>query len=303
MSPHFDQIVDSFQDLFEGRSDAQGTWDGGSVRAPVGFDLFAGHLTGKTCFGVYPLLDDSTVKWGCSDIDVDDLDAARNLQTAFFLKGVVSYVEKTRRGYHVWVFADDWVPAWIMRRAFLAAHQVVKLPAKEVNPKQEVSSGLGNYVRLPYPNGYNSLPSERMMLGADDGPLGLEEFLEHAFQHRTPMESLYPLAQMFQPPRRKAELPAVMPANLRESFEHINAYIANIWWHGPLPGSDRSNTLVRLAHLMREHGTPINHAFNLLVGADRRWGKFHGRADCVEQLTKIIEDCYGEESYTEEFSP
>jgi len=29
------------------------------------------------------------------------------------------------------------------------------------------------------------------------------------------------------------------------------------------------------------------------VGADRRWGKFHGREDAVEQLTKIIETCYG----------
>ena len=80
MSPHFDQIVDSFRDLFEGRDDAQGTWDGGSVRTQVGFDLFAGHLTGKTCFGVYPLLDDSTVKWGCSDIDVDDLDIVTGKQ-------------------------------------------------------------------------------------------------------------------------------------------------------------------------------------------------------------------------------
>jgi len=76
--------VDLFSELFDGRTDAYGTWDGGSVKASVTSDMFASHLNGDFYFGVYPLLDDSTVKWGCSDIDVDDLDAARNLQTAFF---------------------------------------------------------------------------------------------------------------------------------------------------------------------------------------------------------------------------
>ncbi len=285
--------VDLFSELFDGRTDAYGTWDGGSVKASVTSDMFASHVNGDFYFGVYPLLDDSTVKWGCSDIDVDDLDAARNLQTAFFLKGVVSYVEKTRRGYHVWVFADDWVPAWIMRRAFLAAHQVINLPAKEVNPKQEICSGLGNYVRLPYPGGCNGIPENRFMLDANDNPLPLEEFLDHAYAHRASNIDLFPLAEMSKVQRRKVEVPQGLPPDLQESFKHINAYIANIWWHGPLPGSDRSNTLVRLVHLMREHGTPINHAYNLLVGADRRWGKFHGREDAVEQLTKILETCYG----------
>jgi hypothetical protein len=37
----------------------------------------------------------------------------------------------------------------------------------------------------------------------------------------------------------------------------------------------------------------MNLAYIILVDADKRWGKFHLREDCVEQLVKIIEDTYG----------
>jgi hypothetical protein len=50
-----------------------------------------------------------------------------------------------------------------------------------------------------------------------------------------------------------------------------------------------------MCHYMREYGTPINHAYCILVDADKRWGKFHERPDAVVHLTKIIEDAYGKE--------
>lgn len=49
--------VDLFSELFDGRTDAYGTWDGGSVKASVTSDMFASHLNGDFYFGVYPLLD------------------------------------------------------------------------------------------------------------------------------------------------------------------------------------------------------------------------------------------------------
>lgn len=287
--------VEIFMDLFRGRSDAYGTWSGGSVRSEVNYSSFARHLNGEELIGIYPLTSESTVRWGCSDIDVDDLDAARNLQTAFKMKDVASYVEKTVKGYHVWVFADDWVPAPVMRRAFLSAHQVIGLAPKEVNPKQEEATGLGNYVRLPYPDGYDQMPEVRYMLfDAQDVPMTLGQFLASAPYNRTSINLLKPLADLYRPPRRAVVEPNIN-APIRESLKYINGYIANIWRNGPMNNGDRSNTLVRMCHYMREYGTPINHAYCILVDADKRWGKFHERPDAVVHLTKIIEDAYGKE--------
>lgn len=287
--------VEIFMDLFKGRSDAYGTWSGGSVRSEVNYSSFARHLNGEELIGIYPLTSESTVRWGCSDIDVDDLDAARNLQKAFKMKDVASYVEKTVKGYHVWVFADDWVPAAVMRRAFLSAHQVIGLAPKEVNPKQEEATGLGNYVRLPYPDGYDQMPEVRYMLfDAQDVPMTLGQFLASAPYNRTSINLLKPLADLYRPPRRAVVEPNIN-APIRESLKYINGYIANIWRNGPMNNGDRSNTLVRMCHYMREYGTPINHAYCILVDADKRWGKFHERPDAVVHLTKIIEDAYGKE--------
>jgi hypothetical protein len=285
--------VEIFMDLFKGRSDAYGTWTGGSVRSEVNYSSFARHLNGQELIGVYPLTSESTVRWGCSDIDVDDLDAARNLQTALKIKDVASYVEKTVKGYHVWVFADDWVPAAIMRRAFLSAHQVIGLPPKEVNPKQEEATGLGNYVRLPYPDGQDQMPEVRYMLfDAQDVPMTLAQFLASAPYNRTSINLLKPLADLYRAPRKALVEPEIN-APIKQSLKFINGYIASIWRNGPMANGDRSNALVRMCHYMREFGTPIEHAYNILVDADKRWGKFHERPDAVVHLTKIIEDVYG----------
>jgi hypothetical protein len=182
-----------------------------------------------------------------------------------------------------------------MRRAFLSAHQAINYPAKEVNPKQEEATGLGNYVRLPYPNGINELPETRHVLfDAQDVPMTLEQFLASARYNRVSINLLKPLAELYKPPARAIMQPTYS-APIRESLKYINGYIANIWRNGVMGQSDRSNTLVRMCHYMREYGTPINHAYNILVDADKRWGKFHERPDAVVHLTKMIEDVYGKE--------
>jgi hypothetical protein len=286
--------LEAFQSLFEGRTDAYGSWEGGSVKSVVTAETFANHLLGKELIGIYPLTLGNTVKWGCSDIDVDDIDSARNLQTSLKVKGIPSFVEKTRKGFHVWVFANDWVSAAVMRRAFLSAHEAIGLPPKEVNPKQEETTGLGNYVRLPYPNGVNVMPENRYVLfDADDTPMTLNQFIYFAMDARVPANKLLPLAEMHRP-RSKTQLDNLpVGASVQEALDHVDGYIATIWRHGPLDGSDRSTTLVRLVHKMHNLGTPINHAYVILADADKRWGKFHLRTDAVEHLVKIVEDVYG----------
>lgn len=286
--------VEVFMSLFGGRTDAYGTWEGGSVKADVAYSAFARHLYGQELIGIYPLTDNSTVMWGCTDIDVDEIDLALNLKTAFEIKGIQSFVEKTRRGYHVWVFADDWIPAPIMRRAFLAAHEAVKVPAKEVNPKQEEATGLGNYVRLPYPNGINEMPENRYVLSeATLEPISLKEFLTEAKQTRTSINLLRPLAELHKP-RKRATLDVTSARmDVQEALDYVSPYVATVWRNGPVGDLDRSNILCMMVHKMREYGTPINHAYTVLVDADKRWGKFHNRPDATEQLVKIVEDIYG----------
>src|SRR5690606_36919034 len=102
---------------------------------PVTLASFERHLNlDGHSLGVYPMVSgdkirrnvfeqrhgidggDHYVKWGCSDIDnPDDLELAfvlaRNLHTALRALGIESWVERTKgKGYHVWVFAEEWVP-------------------------------------------------------------------------------------------------------------------------------------------------------------------------------------------------
>ena len=286
-----------FMSLFGGRTDAHGTWEGGSKKSPVSYETFAKHLYGEELIGIYPLTDGSTVRWGCSDIDIDDLDSARNLQVAFGMKSIPSFVEKTVRGFHVWVFANDWIPASIMRRAFLSAHEVIGLAPKEVNPKQEQVNGLGNYVRLPYPGGIDYIPESRYMLfKKDDTPMTLKQFLESAQESRVNINLLRPLAEKHRPKTRAVLDQLQTSASVQEALTHVNAFVKNIWRNGPFESRDRSNTLCKMVHKMHEHGTPMNMAYIILADADKRWGKFHLRTDCVEQLVKIVEDIYGNDT-------
>lgn len=295
--------IEMFHSLFEGRTDAYGTWEGGSVRSGVTINSFANHLNGVELIGIYPLTLGNTVKWGCSDIDVDDIDAARNLQLAFAMKSIPSFVEKTRKGFHIWVFANDWIPAAVMRRAFLSAHESIGYPAKEVNPKQEETTGLGNYVRLPYPNGIHVIPENRYMLfKSDDTPMTLKQFLDSAQESRVNIKQLLPLAEMHRP-RTKAHFDSLdVSTSVQEALSHVSPYVKTIWRNGPIGPRDRSNTLCKMVHVMKDNGVPMNIAYIILVDADKRWGKFHLRTDVVEQLVKIVEDIYGNDR-AEGFNP
>ena len=85
------QTIDRYISLFRGRGDAYGSWEGGCVRKPLDAHTFERHLKGEELIGVYPLIPYKSswwVPWGCTDIDVDDLDSARNLQLAFTIKGI-----------------------------------------------------------------------------------------------------------------------------------------------------------------------------------------------------------------------
>lgn len=295
LTPH---KIDAFISLFRGRGDVYGSWQGGCVKRSLTPDTFLGHLQGDELVGVYPLIpykSNWVCVWGCSDIDVDDIDAARNLQTAFAVKGITSWVEKTRKGYHVWVFSNSLTPASTMRRAFLAAHEAINYPAKEVNPKQESArGGYGNYVRLPYPSIALYFPENRYMLRQDsDEPMSFDEFIIEAVNSRTSDVELERLAELWKPPAPRQVINEDTPSpELSQVLQKIGPVPYVIWRDGPMEGLDRSGTLFRLSVKLRDRGITPREALVVLKSADLRWGKFYLRHDGDEQLIKIIENSY-----------
>lgn len=297
------EAAHQFMMLFRGRGDAYGSWEGGCVRSPLTEDSFYRHLNGDELIGVYPhvyIRDGWKCVWGCTDIDVEDLDAAANIKSAFAMKNVPSWIERTRKGYHVWVFVEKGSVATtrVMRRAFLAAHQAVNYPAKEVNPKQEdPGKGYGNYVRLPYPDGFNEpIGANRYMLDVYEHPLQLREFLEAVEDGgRASLDALQSIADMYKEPERRTVVINDVSDDVNHILPKLNRAAFVYWQDGPIHGRDRSTTLVRLAHLLEQSGLEPTDAFAILKSADLRWGKFHMRNDGEEQIMKIISHVYGEQ--------
>lgn len=287
--------VDEFVRLFRGRGDCYGAWDGGCVREPLTPSLFDAHLNGDTFIGVYPCVPmngETMCVWGCSDIDYDNPDHAFLLHDAFGAVGVKAWVEKTRRGYHIWVFAEEPVTARDMRRMFLAAHKVVEIPPKEVNPKQETlhHGQVGNYVRLPYPN---TGTGERVMINRFMEPISLGEFIVEAQKNLVPAELIVRLASYYKPPVISYTV-GEPSHDMSEAARLLTPLGRAIFRDGPIEGRDRSTTLTHLAHECRKAGLHPKDAMSILEDADLRWGKYLIRGEAGKmELEKLLVRAYG----------
>jgi hypothetical protein len=300
MTPDTTTTVDAFVRLFRGRGDAYGHDEGRCVKAKIEREHWVDHLNGTEGMGVYPAVptpDGPKCVWGCTDIDVEDYSQALLLQATLEQAAIVSWIERSRsKGYHVWIFVDRPIDAGVMRNMQLVAHQVCDLPPKEVNPKQtDVSlTKYGNYVRLPYLGGIDYTPERRVILDINGAPMPLVDFVREATLNINTPDIIRRVASMYQPP---AEPPQTInmsdpSADLSSSLRQINGLGYVVWRDGPLQGYDRSNTLMKLAHLCYESGMTASQAQMVVRDADRRWGKFHGREDCDEQIGKIIRRAY-----------
>lgn len=299
-------VVGNFWDLFAGRPDAYGDWNGGCVRSEVTYDRIKEHLHGSTPIGIYPHFNrapdwrppDATIcRWGCTDIDkTDDPAQAIAIRDALAAMNVTAWIERTAHGWHVWVFATDWLAASFMRRMFLAAHQVAGVPAKEVNPKQEVLADgeVGNYVRLPYPNGWGNVGEPLNRYVYDDEILSLDLFVAAAMRCRTPIAKIIELANYYNPPATPQRIIAAPTQDMTEAARKLSPVGKMIFRDGPLEGRDRSTTLYRFVAECHKAGLAPEDCRVLLEDADLRWGKFMERGPKGEQeLEKMIGRLYG----------
>lgn len=294
------QALDMFVSLFRGRGDCYGSDSGSCVRSPLNVEVFRSHLNGGPSIGVYPAVPHqggAFCVWGCSDIDIEDIDAAKLLRRTLEAAGIHSWIERSRsKGYHVWVFSSSPVLAEDMRRMLLVAHQVADYPAREVNPKQsDVSTTkVGNYVRLPYPNGLVETPLRRVVLDDNDEPMPLRSFLQVATEHSTSPDDIRRISAMYVAPvKTHVVLDFGIDETLDDALRRTSPLARIIWRDGPLPSQDRSQALMRLAYVCQESGISPSMCHVIVRDADKRWGKFHVRGDAgLEQITKIVERAY-----------
>lgn len=304
---------EAFARIFRGRTDCYGMGTSAPycVKLPLTDAVWWNHLNGAGAIGVYPLrrageaaaqrcvvLANAYVGWGCVDIDFDDLNLAKNIQRVLTEFGIPSYVEISRsKGYHVWVLDDtwNWFPAETMRDALRAACDIVDYSPKEVNPKQvDGNNTVGNFVRLPYPNGFHETPERQVVLSPEGDRWALPFFLQAVewsvkieYKHLAALAELAPpavAAQTYEPTRRVTLTQDVLT--------RLSPLAWTVYKDGPLEGHDRSSTLVKLAHLCRESGLSPDESLSVVGEADARWGKFAGRDDADEQLRKIVGSAY-----------
>ena len=292
-----------FEELFRGRWDVYGRADDRPcvMHRPVDRALYRNHISDpEHPIGIFPLLDNGTVCWGCTDLDTGELalGQAFTLQRVLQHLGITSWVEISRsKGAHLWVFAEHSVPAQTMRNALLAAHQIADIRATEVNPKQTAVTAdkpYGNWVRLPYPAGRT--PGRQTMTDVHD-TIDIGSWVDIAWNSRVPMSVLERAAKLYTAPEPKvATVDTTGSTDIEQARKKLSGLAHTIYVNGPLkardgkPGRDRSSTLSRLAWLIGTEGQlSPSEAFTILKDADSRWGKFHERPDGDQQLRRILE--------------
>jgi hypothetical protein len=295
-------MIDAFAHRFRGNTHAYGGDDGFAVKRPVSRSVMDGHLQGHTGIGIYPIrmMDGQPhVQWGCCDIDTGDWSEAYSLANALTHMGMIPFVERSRsKGWHIWVFSDEWVHAATMRRALKVAYSVIGLPAKEANPKQETlkEGQLGNYVRLPYKGALGGGPLTRQVICRDwseqtDGePCPFPMFMES--HHETPHQVFEKWAEKYyEPPKRTVEFTQA-DVDTERLIVSLPPKVQQFIRKGPK--NDRSAGMVALAHNLRQCGATPDEAMAILVHVDAAWGKgYTDRVNGIQFLEDIIVRVYG----------
>ena len=290
--------------MFAGNPDAYGITlpDGGItvVHGPVTGELLWSHLRGDIDVGIYPLRRTNDVgycdcRWGCIDIDTGDWQEAQTLYDVMAAENLRPHIETSKsKGWHLWVFPEDWVDASTVRCALKEIHlRAFGTLPKEAFPKQETlePGQLGNFVRLPYYG--KAEPGRRVFLRDPRTPPHISpwaslknlERLAKAFHLRTPEQK-----GVF---KKTVKVPPSMPLEkLREMLMDLPPGLKE-WATAERP-KDRSRSMVAYCHALRGHGYLPSEAFAILEQLDIRWGgKYAERPDQDKWVLDIVQRVYG----------
>ena len=334
-----ENTIISFRDLFLGFPLAYGTDEGGCRWADVD-SMWEKHLSGEEMIGIYPMVYDPhftqggpdswtegpdnhryyvemnpdlwMCKWGSIDIDdgEDSLIIARNTQTIFQAMDIEAWPERSRsKGYHLWIFTEEWVRASVIRRAMHAALNLAEASYDAVYPKQDSLEGPpGNYMRLPYGG---KRPKDRQEMVDPCGMIpSVDEFLHFAELARTPTANLERAAALYKdpipvvpdlPPKRDYSKEPLMTVD----GTRLRGLPSEMFKNGPVPyykgthgaGKGRHGFLNRFARAMFETGYTRSDVLSWTKDLDSRLGdwyddgpKFTGRQDCERQIDRLVSD-------------
>lgn len=288
-----------FIELFDGHPDIYGTELGGCVREPLS-EGFSHHLQYGIPCGVYPVYGGWTV-WGCVDLDIktdkkpsgdyeteEECDqAADRLCLALEYFRCSSSKERTRSyGRHVWVFCEEPVPSYLMRRALYVACKLADVTTREVNPKQEklVGDSVGNYVRLPYPNRLSDSGGGRVFLFGEE-PLCYEDAVANI--RYVDVQGLATLASFYTEKPRQVSNPIPYSSTYRPEGTTTSGIVA---WARRITPDDRSAALWWVANTLRSEGVSSAEAEAVLAECCKQWGKHDGRE--MKEITRLLGKVY-----------
>lgn len=143
--------VEQYARLFVGRrSDFAIQGDNGRYRRAfqlLTLDTLTRHLGGAVTLATYVRDERGLCRFGVFDADQDNgLDVLAGVQRDLAHDGVSSYLERSRRGGHLWVLFAEQLLASDVRRWLLpyGPHGI------EFYPKQDEGEGVGSLIRLPF---------------------------------------------------------------------------------------------------------------------------------------------------------
>jgi len=191
------------------------------IHEPLTVGHLYAHLRGEITLGTYVLNQESKVHFVVLDQDDEDgwsylLECGAKLAE----DGLPAYLEKSRRGGHIWMFFKEHVAGAHARSFAQAIVEKHELRGFEIYPKQaEAGEGLGSLIRMPF--GVHRLTGRRYGFFASSGdPLGrtLREQIDALQSPQFVSEALFQSNKnSWSPPAPRAR-----PRRLREPTEHLS---------------------------------------------------------------------------------
>ncbi len=145
-----DSLLNEYSRMFVSRRDDYAIQQGNGrylrVGSPLTKSALRNHLDGAESLGTYVIDERGRCRFAVFDADTHDgLDVLLGVQGWLANDGVPSYLERSRRGGHLWVLLSTPVLASQVR-SFLLPY----CPAGvEFYPKQDKGNGYGSLIRLP----------------------------------------------------------------------------------------------------------------------------------------------------------
>jgi hypothetical protein len=143
------------------------------IHEPLNVSLLYAHLSGKITLGTYVLNEESKARFVVLDNDTENgwkylLDCGSKLSKS----GIPAYLEKSRRGGHIWMFFREAIDGHLARGFSQGIVKQLGFKNFEIYPKQDnVGDGFGSLIRLPF--GVHRLTGRRYgFFASNSEPLG-----------------------------------------------------------------------------------------------------------------------------------